>query len=160
MANTLTHTMQPSTPSRQNQQAGFSLIEVLIAITVFAVGILAVTTMQSTSLGGNSKARQMSEETSWAADQMEQLLGQDYDLFSDGAGTNNGLPGLNDGGVTAGTNADGGPPIVSPDGAYSIYWNVAEDQPAANLKTIRVIVKHTTANTIPVTVDYIKNHDI
>ena len=140
-------------------KGGFTLIEVLIAITIFAIGILAVVTMQTTSVFGNAKARQISEETSWASDQMEKLLGQNYALLVDGAGTTAGLPGLDDGGITPATTADGGP-IVSPDGAYNIYWNVADNQPVANLKTIRVIVKHNTANTPPVTVDFIKNNAI
>jgi type IV pilus assembly protein PilV len=139
-------------------QTGFTIIEVLIAITIFAIGILAVVTMQTTSVNGNAKARQISEETTWASDQIEQLLVRDYALIVDGAGTTNGLPGLNDGGITPGTTADSGPAITSPDGKYSIYWNVAVDQPAPNLKTIRVIVKHNTANTPPVTIDFIKNN--
>ena len=140
-------------------ETGFTIIEVLIAITIFSIGILAVVTMQTTSVNGNAKARHISEETSWAADQMEQLLAQDYPLLVDGAGTTAGLPGLDDGGLTPATTADGGP-VISPDGAYSIYWNVAVDQPAPNLKTLRVIVRHNTANTPPLSVDFIKNDAI
>ncbi|MDD5759002.1 MAG: prepilin-type N-terminal cleavage/methylation domain-containing protein [Desulfobulbaceae bacterium] len=138
---------------------GFTIIETLIAITIFAIGILAVITMQTTSMGGNGHARQLTEETSWAADQMEQLMSLTYAALVDGPGTTAGLAGLNDGGITAATVADGGP-IVSPDGAYSIYWNVAVDQPAPNLKTIRVIVTHNTANTPPVPIDFIKTNAI
>lgn len=140
--------------------SGFTLIEVLIAITIFSVGVLAVVTMQTTSVNGNAKARQISEGTLWASDQMEQLLERDYALFVDGGGTNNGTAGLNDGGITASTTADSGAAIISSDGSYSTYWNVAVDQPAANLKTIRVIVKHNSANTPPVTMDFIKNNAI
>lgn len=140
-------------------EAGFSLIEVLIAITIFSIGILAVVTMQTTSMGGNSNARKITEETSWSADQMEQLMGLTYAALADGAGTLAGMAGLDDGGVTVANVADGGP-IVSPDGAYTIYWNVAVDQPALNLKTIRVIVRHNTANAQPVSVDFIKNNAI
>ncbi len=60
-------------------QQGFSLIEVLIALVVFSVGILAVASMQITSTGGNAKARYISEATSWGVDKMEDLLNRSYD---------------------------------------------------------------------------------
>lgn len=160
MANTAQHIMKLKKSLNFDQVAGFTVIEVLIGITIFAIGILAVITMQTTSIGGNSTARQISEETTWASDQMEQLLARDYTLLLDGTGTNNGNAGLNDGGITPATTADGGPATTSPDGTYSIYWNVAVDQPAPGLKTIRVIVRHSAASTPPLSIDFIKNHAI
>ncbi|MEW6428513.1 MAG: prepilin-type N-terminal cleavage/methylation domain-containing protein [Thermodesulfobacteriota bacterium] len=140
------------------QEKGFTLIEVLIALTVFAFGILAVAAMQTTAAGGNAKARYISEATSWATDQLETLMNLDYDdpLLTDGGGTNNGTAGLDDGPV-AGTTADGA--TASTDGSYTIYWNVATDVPVIDTKTIRVIVVHGLLNT-PTTIDFIRTAGI
>jgi len=151
-------------------ETGFSLIEVLIAITVFSIGILAVITMQTTSIGGNGKARQITEETTLAADRIDTLLGLTYSgsVDVDGDGTNQVLTndtngngkcdlnencfGLND--ITAAT-ADGN--VISPDGAYTIYWNVAVDVPFRNMKTVRVIVINNFGGTqTRVPIDFIK----
>ena len=129
-----------------SRQAGFSLIEVLIALTVFAVGILAVASMQSTATGGNAKARYISEATGWAVDRMEVLLNLDYDDAALSDGNGNGTAGLNDLGV--GT-ADGN----------SIFWNVAPDQPIANAMSIRVIVTHNLLDN-PVVLDFYKANEI
>lgn len=157
MAKTTKHILKTEQPLASVCRAGFTIIEVLIAITIFSIGILAVITMQTTGIGGNAIARHISEQTTLASGQMEQLMGRGYDLLVDGNG--NGMTGLNDGGITPATIADGGP-IVSPDGGYSIYWNVAANQPIPNLKTIRVIVRHNTGNTQPVTIDFIKQNAI
>ena len=58
---------------------GFTLIEVLIAMAIFAIGILAVTTMQMRSINQNASARMQTEATNLAADWMEQLMALPYD---------------------------------------------------------------------------------
>ncbi len=52
-------------------QAGFTLIEVMIAIILFAIGILGVATMQTTATGGNAVAMTITELTTVAAQRME-----------------------------------------------------------------------------------------
>ena len=139
-------------------QNGFTLVELLIALVIFAVGILGVGAMQLTSITGNSKANRVSEASALAADRIEQILSMVYmpnnsnnngidddgDTLIDGADVdelryvdvnNNGSAGLND----APANADVGP-LLSADGNYNVYWNVAVDHPIADTKTIRVIV--------------------
>ncbi len=58
---------------------GFTLIEVLIAMSIFAIGILAVTTLQMRSINQNASARMQTEATTLAADWMEMLLALPYD---------------------------------------------------------------------------------
>ena len=133
---------------------GFTLVELLIALFIFSVGILGVGTMQLSSIQGNSKGNRISEASNIAADRIEQAMAMPYDSDSntkddDGDGlidaadakelyidvNGNGSFGLND----SPPDTDVGP-ISSADGNYQIYWNVAVDYPVAGAKTIRVIV--------------------
>jgi type IV pilus modification protein PilV len=58
---------------------GFTLIEVLIAMAIFAIGILAVTSMQMHSINQNASARMQTEATTLAVDWMERLLSLPYE---------------------------------------------------------------------------------
>jgi len=69
-------------------EAGFTLIEILIAFTIFAIGVLAVASMQIRSIQVNSLANNITASSTWAQDKMEELISQDWgdsDL-ADGAG--------------------------------------------------------------------------
>jgi prepilin-type N-terminal cleavage/methylation domain-containing protein len=63
----------------QTNSRGFTLIEVLIAMAIFAIGILAVTTMQMRSINQNASARMQTEATTLAVDWMERLLSLPYE---------------------------------------------------------------------------------
>jgi prepilin-type N-terminal cleavage/methylation domain-containing protein len=52
---------------------GFTLIEVLVATAIFAIGILALTSLQAVYIGGNSSARMQTEATTLAAQWLERL---------------------------------------------------------------------------------------
>lgn len=60
-------------------QDGFTLIEILIALTVFSIAILGITAMQSSSIRGNQQARVISEEVLEAVSQVEALRMLAYD---------------------------------------------------------------------------------
>jgi prepilin-type N-terminal cleavage/methylation domain-containing protein len=55
-------------------EQGFSLLEVMIAIAILTFGILAVASMQTSFIYGNSVADRLTEGTSWAGNKMEELL--------------------------------------------------------------------------------------
>lgn len=57
-----------------NDSQGYSLIEVLIAMAVFSIGILAIFSMQITATNGNALARGMTENYNCAMDKAEELL--------------------------------------------------------------------------------------
>ncbi|BCR03313.1 hypothetical protein DESUT3_03820 [Desulfuromonas versatilis] len=125
---------------------GFSLVEILIGITIFAIGILAVATLQVSSMKTNSKANLLTQGSVLAQGKMEELIAypfehddlQDRDL--------DGMQGLGDSEFDddpgSRGDADYGP---DPDqGQFRVYWNVAEDHPAvagSRIKTIRVVVR-------------------
>jgi type IV pilus assembly protein PilV len=60
----------------KDDNGGFTLIEVLIAIAIFSVGFMAVGLMQLNSTNGNRKAQSVTYSSEWAQDQVEWLLPQ------------------------------------------------------------------------------------
>ena len=53
---------------------GFSLIEVIIAVSIFSIGILAVATMQIAAINGNKVARKNTKAVTWSGDRADRLL--------------------------------------------------------------------------------------
>lgn len=148
---------------------GFTLIEVVIALGVLAIGIIAMFSMQTMGIKGNSNANRITETTIWAADKIEEIVALDYDdlidrnnngtehdLDKDGIDdTKDGNFGLND--TMTGTNvvADdtlrnaAGTQIATDDGRYNVYWNVATDHPIKGVKTVQInVVNIVTQKTI------------
>jgi len=120
---------------------GFTLIEVLIAITVFAIGILAVAMMQSHSTATNATAMTISRATTIASEQIEQLKGLDYtNSYLDAGG--------HDPGVDAGLPPD-------PDG-FDVQWVVNDNTPMDEVKQIVVTVQSTAGPATTTTLTYYK----
>jgi len=61
---------------------GFSLIELLIAVTILAVGLLAVAGLQVTAIQGNTQGNLTSQATTIAEDQIETIRNMDYAAIS------------------------------------------------------------------------------
>ena len=55
-------------------EKGSSLVELLVAVTVFAIGLLAVAGMQLTALRGNASAQQVSVASGLAEGVLEEIL--------------------------------------------------------------------------------------
>jgi type IV pilus assembly protein PilV len=113
------------------KEEGFTLIEVLIALTIFAVGLLAVAAMQTTSIRVNSSAGKMTTRITFAQDQMEKFLNMPYTSdWLDPAG--NPPAGVDPSGNThtLPANADG----------YVVSWSVTNNSPISNKKTIVISV--------------------
>lgn len=71
-------TVMRSSPLRGRPAAGFTLLEMLIAITILAVGMLAVASMQVAALQTNGKAARYTEASNQAQDRLERLLALPY----------------------------------------------------------------------------------
>lgn len=136
---------------------GFTLVEVLIALAIFAVGILGAATMQISSIGENSHAMRITEAATIASSELERLIGVSFDdttlADNNNTGTNAGLTGLDNTDET-GKLADGGPVAQ---GSYTLFWNVADDYPVVGTKTVRVITRRNDKGILKeVSQDFIK----
>lgn len=60
-------------------ESGFTLIEVVIALAIFSIGILAVFSLHISSIGGNAVARGVTENVTAAAAKVEELMAADYE---------------------------------------------------------------------------------
>jgi prepilin-type N-terminal cleavage/methylation domain-containing protein len=147
--------------ANNNDQSGFTLIEVLIAIVVLTIGILGAATMQVASIDGNSHAVRVTSAATWAENTLETLMARSYthvDLRDDSnIGVNAGVTGLDNTDV-AGRLADGGPVVQ---GDYTVFWNVVDNYPIFGCKTIRVLVRRSDKGLIrTVTQDFTKMEPI
>ncbi len=110
-------------------EGGFTLLEVIMAISILTAGLLAVASMQISAIQGNSLAGQLTTGTSIAQDKMEELLSLPYTLLV----THPDLVNNTD---------NGGPHFESspPDGFDFVQWDVTDDTPETGTKTITVTV--------------------
>ena len=123
---------------------GFTLVEVLVAMAIFSIGILAVINMQLVASRTNLKARYMTEGVVVAQSKIEELSALAYD-HADLTPTNvddvldtaeDSTSGLTIEQELATTDkTDFSHPL------YKLGWNIVEDYPYDDTKTIRVIVK-------------------
>jgi type IV pilus assembly protein PilV len=149
----------------KENQAGISLIEVLVGISILAIGMLAVAQMQMSAIQGIDQSEGATVALNLAREQMEDIVAMDYEFETDPAmaawgganliGNNN----FNDNNLaraldTNGTGLDsqwdglpvGGPFVWSDSssqgavaGDYEIFWNVA-DSPATGPEYKHVVV--------------------
>lgn len=73
----------------RHAQAGFTLIEILVALVIFAIATLGVAAMQTSSIRGNLQARVIGEEVHQATSRVEalRLLPYTASELSDGTHT-------------------------------------------------------------------------
>ena len=139
----------------ESNSRGFSLLEVLLGITVFMIGMLGVTALNISSLKSSTFAGNMSEAVIIAGDRIEELMALDFDDVAlndksppaDGTNQDTNDDGLdNDGGNfgldNTGAAADGSDLAIGKNGMYDVYWNVAIGEPLPlKTKTVNVIVE-------------------
>jgi len=99
--------------NKAENEKGFSLIEILISLTIFAVGLLAISSLQIGSINSNAKARRSVEAVSVAQEQVETLMTSVY------------------------SNVNTSGPITV-NNRYSIAWTVAA--PVENTKDVALAV--------------------
>lgn len=100
----------------QPNQRGFTLVEVLVALTIFTVGVLAAAIMLTSSIRYNAAAKLASDGVFKAERQIEELLTGSFTGLGDGKDT---------------------------DGPHSLSWNVTDQ---GTHKTIALTVTWMDAN--------------
>jgi type IV pilus assembly protein PilV len=101
------------------KENGFTLIEILIALTIFAVGLLAVAAMQNSAVRMNATAGKLTHLATWGMDKIEELSALPYaDPSLDSAGN----------------------PHQEISGDYTVSWTVTDDNPMPNTKNVTVTV--------------------
>ena len=107
--------------SKTSNEMGFTLLELLFAICILTFGLLAVGSMQISSIQGNHFAGQVTEGTYVACDKVEDLMSLSY--------------------AAADLDPAGNPHVdpSSPAG-FVVSWNVVVDSPLVDTKTVTVTV--------------------
>jgi type IV pilus assembly protein PilV len=110
---------------------GFTLVEVLVALTILIIGILGTLMLEVSSMKGNTSSRNMQAAIVLAEDFLEQTRNTSYTsiILNNGNHTNSELGTTN----PIDVQGNGG-------GIYSRTWSVVNDAPLINLKTITVTV--------------------
>jgi len=123
--------------------AGFTILEVLAALAIFSLGILAVMALQSSSIRGNARARGVTDISVYAADRIEKLMTLPFNDANLVAG--NYPPG---GQVVDGidNNYDGRIDEADETGPLTVTWTIVNDWPILNVKTITVTVTNNHPN--------------
>ena len=105
---------------KSKKDEGFTLIEVLIAISIFAIGMLAVATMQISAIKVNSNAGKITTRITWAQDKLEKLMALPY--------------------TDSQLQAAGSPFQETTSDSYIVSWTVTDNTPITNTKLITVTV--------------------
>jgi prepilin-type N-terminal cleavage/methylation domain-containing protein len=108
-------------------QRGVGLVEIIIALVIFAIGISAAIRMLPVSNAATSRARNVTIATNLAQEKIEELMGSQF----------------NDPDLSAGNHADPQNPI---DRHFTRTWNVIDNNPITNMKLVTVTVSYNTGS--------------
>ena len=144
-----------SIDSRCNQ--GFTLIEILIALAIFAVGFLALSSMQITAINTNANSRNSTTVINIAKDRAEELMALPYtdaNLVGSAAPGTNYAPAADADLID--NNEDGQIDEAGETGHITITWTVINDQPRPGAKSVRVTAVRTGRSQRRASFDFVK----
>jgi prepilin-type N-terminal cleavage/methylation domain-containing protein len=111
----------------RNGERGFTLVEVTIAMTVMAVGLLVTAPMFVYAAKENAVAGDLGSVGALAVERMEELRGTHYYLLQPGGDLESNVSGYSD--------------LSNPD--YDVRWSIAEGHPTAGVRilVVRAVAK-------------------
>jgi type IV pilus modification protein PilV len=121
-----------------NKNQGYTIIEVLIAMAIFAVGFLALATLQAKSISQIGSSRMHTEATIMAVESLERLISLPYSHTELDQKNN---------------------PQRLKLGAYTIEWNIQDDVPITATKTIVINVTGANPYAKPITISFVKGQN-
>ena len=106
--------------SKLRDSKGFTLLELMIALVILAVGLLGLASLQVMAIKGNSYGQQMTVASTLAQNQLEQLR------------------------QTAGALANGNDSVTDQNGiTYTRNWQVTPNSPQAGATTVLITISWT-----------------
>jgi prepilin-type N-terminal cleavage/methylation domain-containing protein len=112
------------------KNAGFSLLEILVALTVFSIASVALTSGVTTSIRANNTSEHLTQATILAQDKLEALLASGLTF-------------------TAGSDA--------PRAGFTRTWTIATDTPQVGVSQLAVSVSWTDYGSHSITVTTVVN---
>jgi type IV pilus assembly protein PilV len=106
------------------RSAGFTLVEVIVAIVLLGVGLMGMAALSTTVTRANVQSSSLTTATALAQERAERLRTEDYDALASG----------NDSRVVDNV-------------TYTRSWVVTADDPEPGLKTVAIAVSWTTRGT-------------
>lgn len=141
-------------------QDGFTLIEALMAMVILTIGILALNTLQVTSVNGNATSNHLTLASSTAVSGYERLLGMPYNSAA-----------MDPAGNPHNQNEIAG--FMLPDNVSQLAWNVTEwsntdgidndgdgnvdESDELNVKAVSITVTYTDRTNKTLTAQFLKS---
>ncbi len=122
-------------------ERGFTILEAMVALVVFSIGLISLYMAQTATIGFNSSSDRMSTAANWGASTLERMMLLDKEDIStrDDGGLNRFLRESSQQIPAALAEADGS--VVSPDGRYTMLWYVVKNTPIYDADTIYAVVR-------------------
>jgi type IV pilus assembly protein PilV len=112
---------QRSVSGKKGRSAGFSLIEVTIAMVVLGIGLLSAAQMIPLAMAGVTQARVRTNAVQEAQERLDDLMANDFD----------------DAALNAGT-------YTETVGNYNLTWTITDNNPVPGSKRIELTTSWTT----------------
>lgn len=135
--------------NRVRNEAGFSLVEMLVALTIFAIGLLATAGMQMSALQSNAGSYRLTSINAVASGVMEEILtwSSDDPRLKDVAGNPHAWD-------FDRSDIDIDPVTIQGGGSFNAEYTVTTDSPIGSVSTITLKVTPVGAITA-----WVENHE-